>query len=177
MRCGPCGGTSRRTGAASVGGGRLAGLLAWLEDAVLVLLLSLMVVLAGGQILLRNGLDAGLVWADPLLRVLVLWVGLVGAMAAARADRHITVDVLSRLLSPRARRYTRALTDVCTAAVCAVLAWHAARLVVTEYQGGAIAFADVPAWVCELILPLGFGVMGLRYLALGIGRLRGAPPP
>ena len=52
-----------------------------------------------------------------------------------------------------------------------------ARLVVTEYQGGAIAFADVPAWVCELILPLGFGVMGLRYLALGIGRLRGATPP
>jgi TRAP-type C4-dicarboxylate transport system permease small subunit len=159
-----------------MGGGRLAGLLAWLEDAVLVLLLSVMILLAGGQILLRNGFDAGLVWADPLLRVLVLWVGLVGAMAAARADRHITVDVLSRFLPERPRRYARALTDACTAAVCAVLAWHAARLVVAEYRGGVIAFADVPAWVCELVLPIGFGVIGLRYLVLGLGRLRGAPP-
>jgi TRAP-type C4-dicarboxylate transport system permease small subunit len=159
-----------------VGGGRLAGLLARLEDALLVVLLSAMILLAGGQIVLRNGFDAGLVWADPLLRVLVLWVGLVGAMAAARADRHITVDVLSRLLPDRPRRYTRALTDACTATVCAVLAWHSARLVVTEYQSGAIAFADVPAWACELILPLGFAVIGLRYLALAVGRLRGAPP-
>ena len=158
-----------------MGGGRLAGLLARLEDALLVVLLSAMILLAGGQIFLRNGFDAGLVWADPLLRVLVLWVGLVGAMAAARADRHITVDVLSRLLPERPRRYTRALTDACTAAVCAVIAWHAARLVVTEYQGGAIAFADVPAWACELVLPIGFGVMGLRYLVLAAGRLRGAP--
>jgi TRAP-type C4-dicarboxylate transport system permease small subunit len=157
--------------------GRLAGLLARAEDALLVLLLSAMVLLAGGQILLRNVLDAGLVWADPLLRVLVLWVGMAGAMAAARADRHITVDVLSRLLPERARRRTRALTDLATAAACALLAWHAARFVAAELAGGAIAFAGVPAWVCQLILPVGFGVMALRYLALGIGRARGGGGP
>ena len=27
-----------------------------------------------------------------------------------------------------------------------------------------VAFAAVPAWVCELILPLGAGVLCLRYL-------------
>ena len=109
--------------------GRLAGLLARVEDALLVLLLAVMVALAGGQILLRNAFDAGLFWGDPLLRVLVLWVGMVGAMAAARADRHITVDVLARLLPARARARARAFTDGCAAAVCAILAWHAARLV------------------------------------------------
>ena len=157
--------------------GRLAGLLGRVEDALLVLLLSVMVALAAGQILLRNAFDAGLFWGDPLLRVLVLWVGMVGAMAAARADRHITVDVVARLLPPRARRYARALTDACAAAVCGVLAWHAGRFVVAEYGSGAIAFAGVPAWTCELILPLGFAVMGLRYLALGLGRARGDEAP
>ena len=151
---------------------RVAGLLARVEDAVLVLLLSAMVVLAGGQILLRNVFDAGLVWADPLLRVLVLWVGLVGAMAAARADKHITVDILSRLLPANARRLTRALTDACTVAMCGVLTWHAARLVAFEYEGQALAFAQVPAWVCELMLPIGFAVMGLRYLIHLVRRLR-----
>lgn len=157
--------------------GRLAGLLARVEDAALVLLLAAMVLLAGSQILLRNVLDMGLVWADPLLRVLVLWVGMAGAMAAARADRHITVDVLARLLPARARRQSRALTDLCTAVVCGLLAWHAGRLVVAEHAGGAVAFAAVPAWVCELILPLGFAVIGLRYLARGIGGVHEASPP
>ena len=155
---------------------RVAGLLARVEDAVLVLLLSAMVLLAGAQILLRNLFDVGLVWADPLLRVLVLWVGLVGAIAAARADRHIAVDILSRLLPARARRATRALTDAATAVVCGLLAWHAARFVALEYEGGALAFARVPAWVCELILPVGFAVIGLRYLALLAGRLRERRP-
>ncbi len=155
---------------------RVAGLLARVEDAVLVFLVSAMVLLAGAQILLRNLFDVGFVWADPLLRVLVLWVGLVGAIAAARADRHIAVDILSRLLPPRARRRTRALTDAATAAVCGALAWHAARFVALEYEGGAVAFARVPAWVCELILPVGFAVIGLRYLALFAGRLREPRP-
>ena len=43
------------------------------EDALLVLLLSVMIGLASTQILLRNLLDSGFVWIDPLLRVLVLW--------------------------------------------------------------------------------------------------------
>jgi TRAP-type C4-dicarboxylate transport system permease small subunit len=153
--------------------GRAAGLLERVEDALLVFLLAVMVALAGGQILLRNAFDTGLFWGDPLLRVLVLWVGMVGAMAAARADRHITVDVLARLLPARARAAVRAFTDGCAAAVCAILAWQAARLVVAEHAGGAIAFASVPAWACELILPIAFAVMALRYLALGIDRLRG----
>lgn len=155
---------------------RVAGLLARVEDAILVLLLSAMVLLAGAQIVLRNLFDTGLVWVDPMLRVLVLWIGLVGAMAAARADRHIAVDILSRLLPARARRLSRALTDAATAAVCGLLAWHAARFVALEYEGGALAFGRVPAWVCELILPVGFAVIGLRYLVLLAGRLREPPP-
>ena len=155
---------------------RVAGLLARVEDALLVLLVSAMVLLAGAQILLRNLFDAGLVWADPLLRVLVLWVGLVGAIVAARADRHIAVDLLSRLLPAPARRLSRALTDAATVVVCGFLAWHAARFVALEYDGGALAFARVPAWVCELILPVGFAVIGLRYLALLAGRLREPRP-
>ena len=52
------------------------------EDALLVILLSLMILLAATQILLRNFFDLGFVWADPLLRALVLWLGLIGATVA-----------------------------------------------------------------------------------------------
>ncbi len=150
---------------------RLARATAAIEDGLLVMLLSAMIVLAGSQIVLRNLWDAGLFWADPLLRVSVLWVGLLGAMAATRDDNHITVDILSRLLSERARSAGRVITDLFTAAVCGLLAYHGARMVRMDYQAGLTAFAGVPAWACELIIPLGFGVIAIRSLLSSLDHL------
>ena len=145
---------------------RLAALIERLEDATLVLLMTVLVVLAGAQIVLRNLFDSGLVWADPSVRVLVLWVALLGAMAAARQGRHITVDLVARALPPRLAAPVRALTDLFAAGVCGVLAWHAARLVAMEWAAGTVVVAGVPTWVAQLIVPVGFAVIGLRYLAL-----------
>jgi TRAP-type C4-dicarboxylate transport system permease small subunit len=142
------------------------------EDAILVVLLSAMIALAGSQILLRNLFDASVMWGDPLLRVMVLWVGLLGAMAATRDDNHITVDILSRLLPPRAKMVGGLVTDLFTALVCGLIAYHAARFVLSEKADGGMAFASVPAWLCELILPVGFGVIAVRLTASFLRRAR-----
>ena len=143
---------------------RLQRLLLVVEDGLLVLLLSTMILLAAGQILLRNLWDVGLSWGDPLLRVLVLWITLLGAMAATREHHHIHIDLLSRFLPPRWRRRVQGLTDLFAALVCGLLAWHSGRFVWFEWQDGTILFGALPAWSCELVMPLGFGVMGLRFL-------------
>jgi TRAP-type C4-dicarboxylate transport system permease small subunit len=149
-------------------------LLLRIEDTLLVVLLSGMILLASAQILLRNLWDSGLIWADPLLRVLVLWLTMLGAMAATRERHHIQIDLLSRFLSPRNRRVVRGLTDLFAAVVCALLAWHSGRFVWLEFQDGGILFAMLPAWVCEAVMPLGFGVMSLRFL-LQVGKDQPAP--
>jgi TRAP-type C4-dicarboxylate transport system permease small subunit len=146
-----------------------------LEDGLLVLLLTGMILLAGTQILLRNAWGTGLTWSDPLLRVGVLWIALLGAMAATRTAHHIRIDVLSRFLPPKITRYNRLVTDLFTAIVCLLVAWHAGRFVHDEYLDGSLLFAAVPAWACELILPVGFGVMGLRYLLGLLVRPEGPP--
>ena len=151
--------------------GRLARMAAAIEDGLLVLLLSAMIGLAGSQIVLRNLWAAGLFWADPLLRVAVLWVGLLGAMAATRDDNHITVDIVSRMLSERARSAGRVITDLFTSAVCGLLAYHGARMVRMDYEAGLVAFAAVPAWACELIIPIGFGVIAVRFLLSSLDHL------
>ena len=69
-----------------------------LEDGSLVLILGSMILLAAAQIVLRNFFDVGFIWSDELLRLLVLWLALAGAVAAGRADRQITVAVLDRFL-------------------------------------------------------------------------------
>ena len=57
---------------------RLARLVAAAEDGILATLVLGMILLGALQILLRNVFDVALVWADPLLRSAVLWIGLLG---------------------------------------------------------------------------------------------------
>lgn len=153
---------------------RLLRALTVVEDTLLVLLLATMVVVAGAQIVLRNLFDGALLWADPLLRVAVLWVGMIGAMVATRGDRQITVDVVSRFLPERWRAGIRVVTDLFTAVVAAMVAWSAYRLMLEDRSAGGMAIAFVPVWVCEAVLPLAFGVISLRYLVFAFRHLQKA---
>ncbi len=146
-----------------------------LEDGFLVLMLAAMVVLAVVQIVYRNVFDAGIVWADPLLRVLVLWVALAGAVIATRTDNHIRIDFFTRYFSPAFRRLIQRVVYLISIAVCGLISWHAARFVLMEYEYQTVAFAGVPSWLTALIIPLGFALMALRYLILLIDPPEPAP--
>lgn len=147
---------------------KLNRLVAVVEDTLLVAILTVMIVLAGTQIALRNVFDTGLLWADPALRVMVLWVGMIGAMVATRFDKQISVDAVSRFLSPQWQARVRVVTDLFTAVVSAAVAWHALRLVLDDKVAGSTVFASVPVWVCEMVLPLAFGLIALRYLLYAV---------
>ncbi len=132
------------------------------EDALLAALVTALLVGAGLQVLLRAFFDIGVVWLDPLLRALVLWLAMLGALAAARSDRHISIELVSRFLGARGQRVLRGFGLLFGAAVCALLAWFAVSLVRLEMQYPQMAFAQVPSWLVMLILPLGFGLLALR---------------
>lgn len=147
-----------------------------LEDAALVLLLLVMILLAVAQILMRNLGDQSLVWADPFLRVAVLWIGLLGASIAARDNAHIAIDIATRYLGGVAARAAGVLLSLFAAAVCGIVAWHAFLFVRDEYAGGMTAFAQVPAWVCEAIMPVAFALISVRYLLHAAGVATGRRP-
>ena len=150
---------------ASAGVGRsLLNLITLIEDALLVAILGAMVCIAAAQILLRNLFDMGLAWGDPSLRVLVLWVGLMGAITASRDNKHINIDVLLRFFGRRARAFFGAVVGAFTLLVCGIVAFYAARFVFLDFKIGITAFAGIPVWILDLILPAGFGLIALRYL-------------
>lgn len=150
------------------------------EDLLLALLLGTIVLLAPLQIVLRNFFEAGWVWADPFLRLLVLWVALFGAMAASRQDKQIAVDVVSKFLSLRAKAIVGFLTGLFTAFVCVVVAYYSWLFVLGERAYGSIAFADVPAWLCEIVIPFAFAIIAVRHFGHAVshaGVALGLKPP
>ncbi len=89
---------------------RVLGLLYRLEDLLIAALLTATMGLALFQIVLRNVMGTGIVWGDVLVRILVLWIGMAGAMAATRERKHISIDVLTRFLPSGLRRVVDSLT-------------------------------------------------------------------
>lgn len=138
--------------------GRLA------ENAALVVLLSSIMLLAVGQIVMREIFETGLVWADEAVKLMVLWLAMVGSIAAARDNRHIRIDALSQLLPDTAVKVVRIVVDLFAAIVCAVIAWQAYRYLQLEIEFEDTVLLDVPAWLAHLIVPLSFALVTYQFL-------------
>jgi TRAP-type C4-dicarboxylate transport system permease small subunit len=143
---------------------RIHSTLVQMENWILVFTLFSMILIAVMQILLRNFFGFGIIWAETLVRVLVLWTALIGAMVATRQSKHINIDILTRFVSDKGRSVINALANLFTAIVCLVVAYYSVIFVLLEYEDGSPAFANVPNWVCEAIIPFAFAIMGGRYL-------------
>lgn len=136
------------------------------EDGLLVVILSSMIIFAVYQIISRNLFGEGIVWIDPLLRTLVLWVGLSGAVVATRTDNHIRIDVFAKYFPPHILKHIQRIVYLFTISVCLLIAWHATRFVYSEYEYGTIAFSGIPAWVTASIIPVSFSLIAFRYALL-----------
>ena len=116
------------------------------------------------QIVLRVGFDDGLPWAEPMSRAGVLWVAMLGALGAARQQRHIAIDAIPRLLPDAAWRAIHVLTQFAAAALCGWAAWLGWGLMQSEREFPLPFVAGIESWVPMLVLPVGFGVLGLRFV-------------
>ena len=135
-----------------------------LETVLITTLLTLMILATFSQIVLRNFFASGIDWSDALVRYLVVWVAFVGAAIATREGKHITMDLLSRWLTGAGTLAIQALSNFISAVICSLLTVAAARFIWFEAQMGSTTFLNLPVWVPEIIMPVTFGLMALRFL-------------
>jgi TRAP-type C4-dicarboxylate transport system permease small subunit len=134
-----------------------------LESSLLVLLLTMLVGVSSAEIFLRDVFSTALPWTDGLVRLGVLWVALIGAVAASRDQKHIAIDVAPQLFGARWQAPIAVLRFLATAVVCGLLAWFSLRFVADSRRFGDTLLTDLPAWWFQVILPVGFGLMAYRY--------------
>ena len=135
-----------------------------LVDGLLCILLLIMILLACLQIGLRTFFSGGLLWADPLLRHLVLWCGMFGAVVATRERKHIAIDVLGYLATERVRPWINLIVDLFSLCVSAGLTWASVIFVRNEFSFGSSPLLAIPSWIWYLVFPLGFSLITLHFL-------------
>ncbi len=133
------------------------------EGYVLITFLFIMVVMAFLQVVLRNLFSSGILWADIVLRHLLLWLGFLGAAIATSENRHINIDALRRFFPKRMRSAVEVLTDSFAAVICFMLASASWTFVQGEIADRHVLFGDIPSWYGQIIMPVGFGLLVVHF--------------
>jgi TRAP-type C4-dicarboxylate transport system permease small subunit len=127
-----------------------------------------MVLLAFLQVILRNFFSAGFIWGDILLRHLVLWLGFIGAAIAVEREKHISIDIIGRIVPPRIGTLIRIFTNLFATVVSFYLAKAGLTFLRSERESGdillTIANQPFPAWWFEIIIPAGFFLISFHFL-------------
>ncbi|HTX17626.1 MAG TPA: TRAP transporter small permease [Bacteroidota bacterium] len=138
----------------------LARITGWL----IVLLLSVMILMAFGQVVLRNFFHTSIEWGDVFLRHLVLWIGFLGAIIATGEGRHLKIEFINKLTTERYRKVIYILTNLFAAVVCYFLMIAAVSFVKSEADAGDILILNLPTTYFVVIIPIGYAVVAFRFV-------------
>ncbi len=119
-------------------GNKVLAILDTVEEKLLCLLLAAMIILACVQIFLRYFYSSGLLWIDPLLRYLVLWCGLIGAVSATSQGKHIALDLTGGRLPPAIDPWLALLTHFFCILASAGLTWAGWLFLRGEIEAGGV---------------------------------------
>ena len=145
-----------------------------LEEGLVAFLMAAMTLTAFAQVVARYAFNYSFVWALELNGVLFAWLIFVGMSYGVRVGAHIGIDAAVKLLRPglaRAVAMLAAALCVVYATIVTVGGW---RYVQKMYEVG-IEMQDLPLpqWAPRVILPLGFGLLALRFIQAFVQLARG----
>ena len=163
---------------------RIDKAIARFEGWLLILFLSLMVSLTFVQVILRslfiyahlgwaNDLMGRIDWAEPFVRLLVLWVTFLGASLVTGENKHIKIDLLTQVIPASWRPSLDVLLSLAGALVSALMLKASLFYVSTEMSFGGKLFLGLPTWMGQLILPLGFLLICCRFLVRSLSSALG----
>ena len=139
-----------------------------IEIGLLCLIVAMMLGLAILKIVLRYVFNVSLLWSDVMLQHLTLWLCFLGAAVATCERRHISIDVLSRILPGKITRWTNLVVDCVALIVVGILAYYGFIFLQDEKSSEAVLIGSVPLWWAKAIIPYGFVLIGI-HIALQIG--------
>jgi C4-dicarboxylate transporter DctQ subunit len=113
--------------------------------------------------LLPGRLAAG--WTDETVVYLVVWAIFIIASQLVRNDGHVRPDVLLRVLPPQGQRFVEILNCLVALGFCIGLLWYGGAVAYDSWDIGEKSSTgmEFPMWLYYGALPVGAGLMSVRY--------------
>jgi len=143
------------------------GFLESLSKWSLVLALAIILVLAVSSIVLR-WFGHSFMWLEPLVRHLVFLSSFLGGSLATSKNVHIRVDLLTKLIDSSNSKFLKwfhhNLVSLFCFLTCLALVYASYEFFKVEKEYGAPAFLDIHSSWLVFIIPMGIGLIALRFL-------------
>jgi TRAP-type C4-dicarboxylate transport system permease small subunit len=137
------------------------------ENVLISVGLLSMLFLAFLQVIMRDVFNKGLPWADSIVRLLVLWVGFVGAALATKLDQNLTLEVLTKYMPERLRHLSSIVVKLFAIMVCYFLFRASLKFLGDEMTTGEEYLNLFPSWYTLTIFPATFVLIPF-HLVIGI---------
>ena len=111
------------------------------------------------------------VWAEEIMQFMHIWAVMLGAAVLASEGRHLKMDAVYILASPRLRRILDVFTNLLGIAVSLYVIYYALTMIrMLAATGQRSVIARIPMKLTYVAIPLGFGC-GVFLLAVWFYRL------
>lgn len=140
-----------------------------LEKIFLVIGVSVMTLVVFFDLLFRNLLDGGFIWAKEIAAFLMIWVGFVGASLATKANKHLIVGIPEKLFPPKVLPYVSLLVNIIVFSVTIFIAYLGFNYVAETKEFGETSLVlNIPLWIVQIIIPVSLVIIAFRFVGIGI---------
>ena len=138
----------------------------WVERIVVGLLGAFALVIAVLQVFGRyiDPADA-ITWAEEVIVYVAVWAVMIIASDLVRTNGHVRPDLVLRLMGPQAQRWVESFNCLIALVFTFGMVWYGWDVVNTALLLDQRSSSDLqfPVWIYYLALPVGGGLMFLRY--------------
>ncbi len=124
------------------------------------------------EVVARYFFNAPTIWAEELSRLAMIWAVFLGSAALLRSGEHIRVTVIIDRLGTKGRAVMDVVALVFVAVISGYVAWYGAPIAWNSFERGRTvgSMLDLPSWVSQVSVPLGFALVAVQAVALIIAR-------
>jgi len=119
---------------------------------------------AFAAVVARYVFQTGVAWSEELVRYIIIWISFVAVAIAVRGSGSISIDLFVLMKRPLLTKSMLVAHNLVGLAFSAAMLWWGTRLVQRVSGSAQVSVGlDMPMWIFYLILPIGGGLLLLRY--------------
>jgi tripartite ATP-independent transporter DctM subunit len=136
--------------------------LKWGEDTLAVVIFAAMTLLPVIETTTRLFSTNGIPASQVLVQHFTLWIGFLGAILATRQNKLLALTREPLFDEAEKPHLGKWIAKVTTFLVLVALTWGSWELLKIEMQYPIDIAPNIPRWVAQLIMPVGFGLMAIQ---------------
>ena len=134
-----------------------------INQTMAVVGLSLGVLLAFINVILRYAFDMSLTWAGELTNYLFIWSALFGAAYGFKQGAHISVSLVIERFPPAFTKAFLIFANLISVAYLGLMSYFGYYLVIMLVDFGEMSVdLNIPMWIPHLVLPIAFALAAYR---------------